>query len=70
MARGFFHEWQGNYLAYFMLTLLPSYLVSERRLSMQSMAKVASAYYAIEGLSAVTTGWFSDFFSAGAIRQL
>jgi len=51
-----------NYLAYFMLTLLPFYLVRERHLSMQSMAKVASAYYAIEGLSAITTGWFSDFF--------
>ena len=51
-----------NYLAYFMLTWLPFYLVRERHLSMQSMAKVASAYYAIEGLSAITTGWFSDFF--------
>ena len=50
-----------NYLAYFMLTLLPFYLVRERYLSMQSMAKVASAYYAIEGLSAIATGWFSDF---------
>jgi len=29
---------------------------------MQSMAKIASAYYAIEALSAITTGWFSDFF--------
>jgi ACS family D-galactonate transporter-like MFS transporter len=51
-----------NYLAYFMLTWLPFYLVGERHLSMQSMAKVASAYYTIEGLSAMTTGWFSDFF--------
>jgi hypothetical protein len=51
-----------NYLAYFMLTLLLLYLVRERHLSMQSMAKAASAYYAIEGLSAITTGWFSDFF--------
>jgi ACS family D-galactonate transporter-like MFS transporter len=51
-----------NYLAYFMLTWLPFYLVRERHLSMQSMARVASAYYAIEGLSAITTGWFSDFF--------
>ena len=51
-----------NYLAYFMLTWLPFYLVRERHVSMQSMAKIASAYYAIEGLSAITTGWFSDFF--------
>jgi ACS family D-galactonate transporter-like MFS transporter len=51
-----------NYLTYFMLTLLPFYLVRERHLSMQSMVKVASAYYAIEALSAITTGWLSDFF--------
>jgi MFS transporter, ACS family, D-galactonate transporter len=51
-----------NYLAYFMLTWLPFYLVRERHLSMQSMPKIASAYYAIEALSAITTGWFSDFF--------
>jgi ACS family D-galactonate transporter-like MFS transporter len=51
-----------NYLAYFMLTWLPFYLMRERHLSIQSMAKIASAYYAIEALSAITTGWFSDFF--------
>ena len=45
-----------------MLTLLPFYLVRERHLSMQTMVKVASAYYAVEGLSAIATGWFSDFF--------
>ena len=49
------------YLLYFMLTLLPFYLVRERHLSMQSMAKIASAYYAIEALSAITTGWLSDY---------
>ena len=51
-----------NYLAYFMLTLLPFYLMRERHLSMQSMAKIASAYYATEALSAITTGWLTDFF--------
>ena len=51
-----------NYLTYFMLTLLPLYLVRERHLSLQSMVKVASAYYTIEALSAITTGWLSDFF--------
>ena len=48
------------YLLYFMLTLLPLYLVRERHLSMQSMVKVASVYYFVESLSAVTTGWLSD----------
>jgi len=45
-----------------MLTWLPFYLVRERHLSMQSMPTIASAYYAVEALSAITTGWFSDFF--------
>ena len=53
------------YLLYFMLTLLPFYLVRERHLSMQSMAKIASAYYATEALSAITTGGLSDFFIRG-----
>jgi MFS family permease len=51
-----------NYLSYFMLTWLPFYLVRERHLSMQFMAKTASAYYMIDALSAITTGWLSDFF--------
>jgi len=50
------------YLLYFMLTLLPFYLVHERHLSMASMVKIASAYYTIEALSAIMTGWLSDFF--------
>jgi MFS family permease len=48
------------YVLYFMLTWLPFYLVHERQLSMQSMAKIASAYYAIEAQSSVTTGWLAD----------
>lgn len=50
------------YLLYFMLTWLPFYLVHERHLSMQSMARVASAYYLIDALSATATGWLADFF--------
>src|SRR5579863_2464833 len=53
------------YLLYFMLTLLPFYLVRERHLSMSSMVKIASAYYTVEALSAITTGWISDFFIRG-----
>lgn len=51
-----------NYLAYFMLTSLPLYLVRERQLSFLSMTKIASAYYAIEALSSVTAGWLADLF--------
>jgi hypothetical protein len=71
-----------NYLTYFMLTLLPLYLVRERHLSLQSMVKLASAYCAIEALSAITTGWLDPkkngpdsrstepgfFFATGILR--
>ena len=50
------------YLLYFMLTWLPFYLVRGRHLSMQSMVKIASAYYLIDALSAITTGCLSDSF--------
>lgn len=49
-----------NYSTYFMLTWLPFYLVRDRHLSMSSMARLASAYYAIDALSAITTGWFCE----------
>ena len=48
------------YLLYFTLMLLPFYLVHERHLSMHSMAKVASAYYTIDALSSISTGWLAD----------
>lgn len=50
-----------NYLLYVMVTWLPFYLVHERHLSMQSMAKTAGVYYVVDAASAITTGWFSDF---------
>jgi len=58
-----------NYLTYFMLTLLPLYLVRERHLSLQSMVKVASAYYMIEALSAVTTGWLRRAHTPTLVRK-
>ena len=53
------------YLLYFMLTWLPFYLIRERHLSMQSMVKIATAYYLTDALSAVATGWIADY----SIRQ-
>src|SRR5438128_11460054 len=43
-----------------MLTWLPFYLVRERHLSMQSMARTASIYYLVDAVSAITTGLLSD----------
>jgi MFS family permease len=51
-----------NYVFYFMVTWLPLYLVHERGLSMQAMAKTAGAYYLVDAASALATGWFADYF--------
>jgi len=50
----------GNYVLYFLVTWLPSYLVADRSLSMQQMARTAGAYYVAEALSALATGWVTD----------
>jgi len=63
-----------NYFLYVMVTWLPFYLVHERHLSIQSMAKTAALYYVVDAASAIVTGWFSDFwirrgFSTTAVRK-
>ena len=50
-----------NYLFYFLLTWLPTYLVLERHLSIKNMAAVAGLCYGVDALSAITTGWLQDF---------
>lgn len=50
-----------NYLFYFLLTWLPSYLVLERHLSIKRMALVAGLCYGVDALSAIGTGWLQDF---------
>jgi ACS family D-galactonate transporter-like MFS transporter len=50
------------YLLYFMVTWLPFYLVRERHLSMQSMVRIASVYYLVDAVSAITSGRLSDFW--------
>lgn len=50
-----------NYLFYFLLTWLPSYLVFERHLSIKSMSVVAATVYGVDAFSAVSTGWLQDF---------
>ena len=51
-----------NYLLYFMVTWLPSYLVTERHLTTATMARVAGAYYLMDAIAAIGTGWLQDFF--------
>ncbi|MGI8771870.1 MAG: MFS transporter [Acidobacteriaceae bacterium] len=54
-------HFSGNYLLYFMVAWLPFYLVRERHLSMQAMARTAGVYYLVDAASAVITGWLADF---------
>jgi ACS family D-galactonate transporter-like MFS transporter len=53
-----------NYLSYFLLTWLPSYLVQERHFSMQKMGGIGGAAYLLLALSALISGWISDFWIA------
>src|SRR5215470_7308228 len=61
----------GNYLLYFLVTWLPFYLVHERHLTMESMSRIAAAYFLIDAASAMFTGWLSDrFLRAGHTATL
>jgi MFS transporter, ACS family, D-galactonate transporter len=51
----------GAYHLYFMLTWLPFYLVHERHLSIQDMAKTTAMYYLVDATAAIATGWVTDF---------
>jgi ACS family D-galactonate transporter-like MFS transporter len=51
-----------NYLFYFMITWLPSYLVDERHLSMRTMTRIAGLYYSVDAFSAILGGWIQDFY--------
>jgi len=51
-----------NYLFYFMLTWLPTYLVRARGLSPHEMVKAAGIYYLTDATSAGVSGWLADFW--------
>ncbi len=51
-----------NYLFYFMITWLPSYLSDERHLSMITMTRIAGLYYTVDAVSAIAAGWLQDFW--------
>ena len=51
-----------NYIFYFMLTWLPTYLVRARGLSMGAMVTAAGVYYLTDATSAGVTGWLADFW--------
>ena len=56
-----------NYFSYTMLTWLPSFLVTERHLSLDSMAAVGASYYVAVGTTTLVCGWIADrWVTAGA----
>jgi MFS family permease len=57
----------GNYVWYFLLTWLPSYMVKERHFSSDRMTTMSALAYLAIGLSAAICGWLSDhWIAAGA----
>ena len=61
----------GNYNFYFILAWLPVYLVKARGFSMTTMAETAGTAYAINALSALAMGWFTDrWVKAGHSRDV
>jgi MFS transporter, ACS family, D-galactonate transporter len=56
-----------NYVWYFFITWLPTYLEHERNFSVQTMSLVTSLAFFLLAISALTSGWLSDkWIAAGA----
>jgi MFS family permease len=53
-----------NYMWYFMLSWLPTYLVKERGFSMHEMEHLGTIGYLVNGVSALIVGWSIDRFVA------
>ncbi len=49
-----------NYVWYFFITWLPTYLIRERHFSIQAMSTVTSLAFFILAISALVSGWLSD----------
>jgi MFS transporter, ACS family, D-galactonate transporter len=50
----------GNYFFYFLLAWLPTYLVSEEKMSIGSMSRLTSAIFLLIASSTLVAGWVSD----------
>lgn len=55
-----FGHFAGNYLIYFLLTWLPSYLVRERNFSMYAMARIGGLAFLLCALSSLISGPITD----------
>lgn len=56
----FFGHFCGNYYWYFLLTWLPTYLVRERKYSMDGMATLGALAFLLMATGTITAGWWSD----------
>lgn len=56
----FIGHFSGNYLWYFLITWLPSYLVKERGFSMSTMAYVGALAFCVTGITTIITGAVAD----------
>jgi MFS transporter, ACS family, D-galactonate transporter len=60
-------HFSGNYLWYFLITWLPSYLVKERGFSMSEMAYIGALAFCVTGITTIITGALADrAIAAGA----
>jgi len=60
-------HFSGNYLWYFLITWLPSYLIKERGFSMATMATVSGVAFCVTGITTIVTGALADrAIAAGA----
>jgi ACS family D-galactonate transporter-like MFS transporter len=60
-----------NYILYFEITWLPSYLMRERHFSLETMAKVVGLGYLCYAVGAIFFGWISDrWIASGATPTL
>jgi ACS family D-galactonate transporter-like MFS transporter len=60
-----------NYVLYFEITWLPSYLTRERHFSLETMAKIVGLGYLCYAVASVFSGWISDrWIAAGATPTL
>jgi MFS transporter, ACS family, D-galactonate transporter len=50
----------GNYFWFFLLTWIPSYLVTERHYSVEAMSRISSVAFAVAASSTALAGWVSD----------
>ena len=63
----FIGHFSGNYLWYFLITWLPTYLVNERGFTMSEMAWIGAIAFCVTGVATIITGAFADHaIAAGA----